>query len=192
MSAAWPAVLTQINPADYYATTQMHKYKDVIGNFPGAVLVEGTMESVVRYAAYGALFVTPLRFWIAYRRTLSPAKREELLMRNYALDHLAAAGCASFFGGLGLGVAEHAYRYGTDIDAVAAQAVFLRADKTHDRWARTFAKAFICTVAYCVVFVDRNPALWYRFGLGVSTGALLSSAVSVSSFDLAMMNMNMG
>ena len=186
---SWPAVLTGINPRDYYESTQMKKYEGVIGNYPGAVLVEGRMETVVRWAAWGVLCATPMRFWIVYRRTLSPSKREHLLMRNYAIDHLAIAGCASFFGGIGFGVAESAFRYGADVDAVTKKAVALRSDKHHDRWARTFAKAMICSVAYSVVFVHRNPALWYRFGLGVGVGGLLSSAVSYSYLDLAVMNM---
>jgi hypothetical protein len=174
--------VTGINPKDYYPAIK--PYEGVIGNYPGAVLVESRMLSVVRWATCLALLAAPARFFIQYRRTLSPSRRETILLRNFAVDHMAYGGAAGFFGGLGVGVVDTALRY-DNVDDVVAKAIALRSDKEHDRWARTWAKCFICGVTYGVVFVERNPSLLYRFGVGVGGATVASLCLSYSYFDLA-------
>lgn len=179
------AVFARINTDDY---PEMKAYKQTIGPFPGGVIVEKRIAMFHRLGAAIGLATAPFRFWMKYRRTLSPDLREQVLLRNFARDHLAWGGGYGFVVGGIIGCLEGALMYPTSQDVVTA-AIALRKDRDHDRWMKTWARCSVVGIMYGVLFVDRSSPL-YRLGLGSGFGALFGVALSYSYFDLALSFLN--
>lgn len=174
------SVFTRINPDDY---PEMKNFKTTIGPFPGGVVVEKRIAQFQRFFAVAGLVSAPVRFWIKYRRTLSPDLREQVLLRNFTRDHVAWGGASGFVCGAVVGAVEGCFKYPEPKQLVSA-AIALRKDKDHDRWMKTWARCAVVGLMYGVLFVDKQ-SLVYRMGVGTGTGAMVGIALSYSYFDLA-------